>query len=192
MQVTVDCTTFCSTNCDRYNQYLKGINSKTYSNRKTYPRQQNTFMLLHQRHKLQQETTVDELGSESLFPVAEVVFPIYSVSRAYSRRRYYYLQHSWHQPGHLFTSFLQKYTSALAFFMDHNVPVWCSVATTQAILERFDPGLEIGEMKSQTKYSVHRLMMMQTGQKPPQHWRRAFHSVQQHRNSLFESLNSGS
>ena len=72
-------------------------------------------------------------------------------------------------------------------------PVWCSVATTQAILERFDPGLEIGEMKSQTKYSVHRLMMMQTGQKPPQHWRRAFHS----RSSsiliaFWESLNSGS
>jgi len=62
-------------------------------------------------------------------------------------------------------------------------PVWCFVVTTQAVLVKFDP-LENGEMKSQTKYSVHRLMMMQVGQKPPQHWRRAFHSVQQHRNSL--------
>ena len=103
----------------------------------------------------------------------------------------FYLR-SWHQPGHLFTIFLQKYTSALSFFMDHSVPVWCSVATTQAILERFDPGSEIGEMKSQTKYSVHRLMMMQTGQKPPQHWRRAFHFPQQHLNSWMWSLDSAS
>ena len=133
-----------------------------------------------------------ELGSESLFPVAEVVCPIYPAFHAYSRRRHHYLQQFRHQPGHLFTSFLQKYTSALACFSWITMfPVWCSVATTQAILERSDP-LEIGEMKSQTKYSVHRLMMMQVGQKPPQHWRRAFHSVQQHRNSLFESLNSGS
>ena len=145
-------------------------------------------MPLHRRHKLQQEKKVGEPGSESLFPVAEVVFPIYPAFHAYSRRRHLYLQHSQHQPGHLFTSFLQKYTSALAFFMDHNVP---RVVFSCNNSSRFDP-LENGEMKSQTKYSVHRLMMMQVGQKPPQHWRRAFHSVQQHRYSLFESLNSGS
>ena len=68
-------------------------------------------MSLHQQHKLQQEKKVDELGSKSLFLAAEVSSPIYSTFHACSRRKHHYLQH---QPGHLFTSFLQKYTSALA------------------------------------------------------------------------------
>ena len=57
---------------------------------------------------------MDDPGSESLFLVAEVAFPIYPAFHAYSRRHTFSILGI--SLGHLFTSFLQKYTSALAVF----------------------------------------------------------------------------